>query len=129
MTHNTPGVNRDELIQRMVLNVIGDGLESLDWIVERVTTDGTDAGISVSEVEISKALIYLLSAGLASAFRVFPTRQPPELIEAVPHPEDMARWHYLMTEKGLVLHESDYKDWPFDDDGKVRKDWTPVFRD
>lgn len=125
MNSNSPKVDRGELIGRLVLNIVGDGYQDLKRIKERVTDDGTLAGMSISEVEITSTLLDLIANGLASAFRLFPSEEPPEAVQGVPELADLNKYYFLITDKGLALHGSEYKHWPFDDDGNPRKDWAP----
>jgi hypothetical protein len=76
-------MNRNELTRMFVLNEIGDDYENLEKIAKEVTALGTRCGLTLDLPEISNALMYLMEAGLARAYRLSPTR-PNEEIQVVP---------------------------------------------
>ncbi len=81
--------------------------------------------MSVSPREIMDALTQLIRVNLVKAYKLFPTKQPPEEVSGVPAPQEIDKYYFLPTEEGAALQLTDYPDWPFDSAGAVRQDWTP----
>jgi hypothetical protein len=116
-------MNRNELTRMFVLNEIGDDYENLEKIAKEVTALGTRCGLTLDLPEISNALMYLMEAGLARAYRLSPTR-PNEEIQVVPPQEQLPDLYFLATAKGAGEHQRLEQYWPFDDEGSLRQDWT-----
>jgi len=124
MSSKIANVNRSELIRMFVLNVISDDYEDLEMILEAVRNDGQRAGMAIGEPDVLAALTDLIRDGFATAYRLFPTKEPPQEISGVPPVADLTKYHYWVTDKGRAMQVSEYKDWPFDDSGDLRKDWN-----
>jgi hypothetical protein len=121
---------RAELVLRFTLNAICDDYENLSvTIAHEVTKDGADCGVRIEKAEIVAALAELLNRGWAKAYRMDGSGSgaPPE-IEGMPSLEEMedffGAWFYI-TGAGMKVQLADWEFWPFDDDNRLRKDWTP----
>jgi hypothetical protein len=119
-----PAMSRRELIEMFVLNEIGDGYETIKRVTPRVRDLMTECGLTLDEAEIPSALQGLISAGFARAYRLSGIL-PNEEIEGVPQLSDMAALYYTSTEEGASQHERNETRWPFDQENRLRADWTP----
>ena len=125
--------DRSELIRMFVLNEISDDYENFHWISEQVTKLGTKCGMKIRSSEILDALGNLVGAGLAKAYRLS-TTQPVKEIAGFPNRDEIERCYvksaqsycyFWITGQGRHRQSSIENDWPFDDDGSLRKDWSP----
>jgi len=105
-----------------VLEVIADDYESLQEIYEEVTEFGLRCGIHIQQTEIVEELVRLIETHLAKAFRLSPTK-PAEEINGVPPLNEIAECYFWVTPAGRRLQTSPSEDWPFDDNGCLRRDW------
>jgi hypothetical protein len=88
-------VNRRELIQRLVLNAICDDYENVDQVP------------SLSRAAWPRRISYPV---------------PGKLTESMPSLEVVEanfQTYFYITKQGMVLHRSDDKWWPFDDESKL----------
>ena len=113
----------------LVLDVIADDYENLDMVTAEVEKSSSRCGLSVRPDEVRLALVTLIETGLAKAFRLYATMQPPDEIEGVPPPGDMDNCYFWITPEGMKIQLSDYDSWPFDELGRLRKGWTPPAQD
>jgi hypothetical protein len=115
-------VNRRELIQRLVLNAICDDYENVDQVILRdVARDGAKLGLAVERSDVVGALAELIKGGLAKAYFLSSTGQAKGL-ESMPSLEVVEvnfQTYFYITKQGMVLHRSDDKWWPFDDESKL----------
>jgi hypothetical protein len=114
-----------------VLNSICDDYENLAVsIAGPVTEDGARCGLVIERPEIVRALTELVEGGLAKAYRLHGDGRTDfaEEMERRPSLDEMedprGPWFYI-TEAGRNVHRAEYQGWPFDDEGELRKDWTP----
>ncbi len=117
---------RSDFVRRSVLNSICDDFENVDQVILRdVSEDGAKCGLKVERWEIVDALTGLIEEGLAKAYLLsgslldpfsgeLPGMPPMDVME-----EDFKTYFYI-TKKGMELHLSDDKWWPFDDEGNRR---------
>jgi DNA gyrase subunit B len=117
-------VDRAELLRWMVLNEICDDYENVDQIIlPHVARDCAKLGWMIERSEIVEALAGLIEDGLAKAYLLSskaPATELPDMPE-IDKGEDDFRTYFLITTKGMDLHLSDECDWPFDDEGNVRR--------
>ena len=119
-------MERSELIRRMV-SEISDDYENVDQIIlPHVTKDCAKLGLAVERSEIVQSLGKLIVDGLAKAY-LFAGREPfPTELQGMPpldRVEEDFKSYFYITKKGLDLHLSDDKWWPFDDDGNPLPNW------
>jgi hypothetical protein len=118
--------SRRELIRLLTLNEISDDYENLTVsIAGPVTRVGKDCGLTIEKSEIVEALKELVELGWATAY----LPNPHELveIEGMPPLDNLegqdGAWFYI-TEAGRKF-QNEYDGYPFDEQGEMRKDWTP----
>ena len=121
---STVFVERSELIRMFVLDVIADDYENLDKIYGEVGQLAKKCGLAATAREIRQGLLDLIRTNLAKAYRLSP-RRPTEEISGVPSPDEIEECYFWVTDGGRQLQSSDYADWPFDETGSLRTDWSP----
>lgn len=122
---------RGDLVRRFVLDSICDDYEHLTISIgPDVTKLGVGCGLTIEKAEIVQALAELLEIGWAKAYRLHNDGRSKwaELREGMPSPEEMedpmGAWFYI-TEAGMKAELADWTPWPFDDEGELKKNWTP----
>lgn len=118
-------MTRREFVRRFVLNEIGDDYENLEHIAAIITREGNRCGLAISMEDIVHALVELIEAGLARAYKLDPFAPPIE-IEGVPPLKDIGDYffYFWATTKGMELHHSNDEWYPFQENGELRKDWV-----
>jgi hypothetical protein len=118
-------VKRSDLLEVLVLNVIGDNYEDLAHIGGRVGLDAGDCGMNFSLPELTHALAGIIRRGWASAYRL--SGKAPYAVElaGVPPAEEIADFYHTATAAGLAILAADIPGWPFDDHGKLLPGWSP----
>lgn len=116
-------MNRRELARMFVLDVIADDYENLEKICMEATGLSVRAGLSIMRSEILQALVDLIKADLAKAYRLT-TIPTAEEIQGVPPLEKFGDYYFWVTSKGRNIQVSDYPGWPFDENGLLRTDWV-----
>ena len=115
-------MDRNELIQWMVLDEICDDYENVDQIIlPTVARDCAKLGFVVERSHVVNALRELIEGGLARAYLLSGIR--PEELPGMPSldvVEEDFKTYFYVTPKGQELHLSDDSWWPFDDDGNPR---------
>jgi hypothetical protein len=106
------------------LNEIGDDYENVSKIYSEVSKISTQSRLTIGRAEVVQALIDLIQADLARAYRLSTTQREEELPN-LPRPDEMEELYFWATAKGRDLQVSDQSWWPFDEDGALRKDWSP----
>ena len=102
-------MNRAEFVQRLVLNAICDDFENVDQVIlPEVAEQGSKCWLKIDRAEVVAALTALVHAGMAKAYDL-----------------GTDRTYFYSTESGRALHQSDAAWWPFDDEGELRRDWSP----
>jgi hypothetical protein len=117
-------MTRKELVCRFVLNEIGDDYENLEHIRSLIAKEAERCGLVISIVEIAQALVDLMEAGLAKAYKLTPTRRTAEEVPSVPSLDRIGEYYFWATPKGIELQVSDGDWYPFDENGELRKDWV-----
>jgi hypothetical protein len=119
-------MTRIEFVRRFVLIEIADDYEDLEHIYSLVARDSLRSGLTVQKPEIIHALVELIEAGLATAYRLSGS-SPAQKIQGVPPRAEIedSYIHFWATPKGRELVVSDRDWWPFDDEGALRRDWSP----
>jgi len=120
-------MNRHELVRRFVLNSICDDYENVDQVILRdVAADGDRCGLTIDRSEIVATLRGLIEDGLAKAYLLSGRKPYATEFQSMPQidliEEDFKTYFYI-TKKGIDLHLSDDKSFPFDDDDNLRPDW------
>jgi|SRR5580692_5909154 hypothetical protein len=121
-------MNRSELIQRMVLNVMCDDYENVDQIIlPHVARDCAKLGIIVERSEIVKELGELVARGMAKAY-LLSSREPFSVeLEGMPPldiVEENFETYFYPTKKGMDFHLSNHTWWPLDDDDESLPNWS-----
>jgi len=121
-------INRNELIRTFVLMIVADDYEYFDKVSDDVSERGRQCGLAVNQSEVMRALLSLIEAGLAKAYRYHPApiNSFEEIQGAPPQEEISNRWstYFWITPKGQeILASNRERYWPFDDEGLLRKDW------
>jgi len=114
-----------------VLDGIADDYENLQQIAKQVASLSSDCGTTIELSEILIALGDLVGAGLAKAYRL--SSSEPEEICKMPAASEIGSpylttandIYFLVTTKGMDLQLSPNKDWPFDENNLLRRDWAP----
>lgn len=117
-------MKRKEIAVMFVLDVIADDYENLEMIDMEVSELGRRCGMNLGHVEIRSALLHLIEAGLAKAYRLSPVRPPEELV-GPPSLNEIDGVYFFRTEEGREAQLLDFEGWPFDEQGLLRKDWIP----
>jgi len=109
------------------LNAMCDDYENIDQIIlPEVARDCAKLGFSVERSEIVKALSELLRDGLAKGYLLSATEPFSTELQGMP-PVDVVeeefKTYFYPTKKGMDLHLSDDKWWPFDDENNVLPNW------
>jgi hypothetical protein len=119
-------MRRDKLIAGLVLNEITDDYESAEHIVDVLQRySGEEGFVVVNAEEITRALLGLVQAGLARAYRITFSSLDAVELRADSTPEDVAPLHFYITEEGRVLQSSEEHS-PFDDEGNLKQEWRPT---
>jgi len=124
-------MRRSELVRTFVLNGIADDYENLEQITKQVDGLSAGCGMTIQSSEILEALGDLVGAGLAKAYRL--SSSEPEEICKMPAASEIGSpylttandIYFLVTTKGMDLQLSPKKDWPFDENNLLRRDWAP----
>ena len=107
-------MDRDQLIQRLVLNEISDDYENLDQIIfPHLAEGGVRLGLTITRSEAIDTLKVLVARGFAKAYEL--SGPEPREIDGVPPLDvegDFRTWFYI-TKEGMVFHEGDDTWWPF----------------
>jgi hypothetical protein len=91
-------MERNKLIQGLVMDSIADDYEDLSMVVREVSTWASERGSSVAKSDIKKALLDLIRDGLAAAYRLTPSTR--EKIQGRPESDMLGKCHFLLTEEG-----------------------------
>jgi hypothetical protein len=77
--------------------------------------------------EIESALRELVDAGLVKVYKLYPSSRPPDIFGGMPPAEEMVEHgaYFYITPEGMTLHLAEFEGWPFDEDNKLRENWTP----
>lgn len=117
-------MTRKELVRRFVLNEIGDDYENVEHIHTLIARDSSRCGLEISRPDIVQGLRELIETGLAKAYKLTPTRRTAEEVTGVQSVDQMDDYYFWATPKGRDLQSSDDDWYPFDESGKIRKDWA-----
>ncbi len=114
------------------LNSMSDDYENLTVsIMPSVNRDAAVGGMTIEKPEVVHALQELVELGWAKAWQCTGTEITEEF-DHIPSLEEMegeepggfsGAWFYI-TEAGRKV-QNEYDAWPFDEQGEMRKDWTP----
>jgi len=119
------GMDRSELVRRLVLSEIADDYENVDQIIlPSVAKLGVKLGLSIDRSEISDALRSLVGDGLAKAYLLSGKEPFSTEIQGLPAldvVEENFKTYFYITEKGNAFQLSDNTWWPFDDEGNPRE--------
>jgi hypothetical protein len=118
-------MTRSDLLKMFVLNEISDEYLKVAEITKRVEDLGSACGMILEPNEIIRALGDLMQTKLARGYLLTPTSKPPKEIGRIPAPADMEKYYFRVTKKGMERQLALDKDWPFDADNVLRKDWHP----
>jgi hypothetical protein len=109
----------------LTLNELSDDYENLTVSIMPGINRDSDRGMVIEKSEVVEALQELVELGWATAYLA----KSNELVEI----EGMApldnldghdgAWFYI-TDAGRKA-QNEFEGWPFDDEGELRKDWTP----
>jgi hypothetical protein len=108
-------MQRNEIIDTLVLNEVSDDYEDLDHIVSGIATLPFAFPLKIEVHEVEAALQRLIASGYVQAYDLFVL---PPLNAQIPgplKPEEIDRYYFLQTAKGKTLHAS--LAWPPDDQG------------
>jgi len=112
-------VNRHEQIRVLVLNEIADDYEEPTHIREMISREFQPGGCEVDGNEILDALLDLLRAGLAKAYKLSSVAPYVEVAASSDLPE-LGRCYFWITPEGVnVLRNWKKQRWPFDDEGEI----------
>ena len=118
-------MNRDELVRLLVLDSIADDYENVDQIIlGEVGEQLAKMGMTIKRQEIVNALGGLIQDGLAKAY-LLSAREPYSTeLQGMPSlevvEEDFQTYFYI-TKKGVDVLLDGRIEWPFDDEGNVRR--------
>lgn len=120
-------MNRRELVRRLVLNSICDDYENVDQaILHDVAAYGARCRLTIDRSEIVDALAGLVEEGLAKAYLLSDTKPHCTELQDMPRidliAEDLKTYFYI-TKKGMDLHLSGDKSFPFDNEDNLRPGW------
>jgi hypothetical protein len=120
-------MTRAELIRLFALNSFCDDYEDIEQITLSISRDSTDCGMTISPAEIIDVLRELIEMGYAKAWRLSCRGEPPKEYDGMPPLEDVEPFeaYFYITPEGMKIHMADHPGWPFDDNGELRRDWTP----
>ena len=116
-------MNRRELTQSFVRDVMADDYENWDKIVEEVSQSGACCGVTIPLDLIAIALRDVIELGLAKAYRVMEFNRFEEL-SGMPPSDEIEDCYYYLTQAGKALQLAPDDNWPFNDDGSVREGWV-----
>jgi hypothetical protein len=112
----------------LVLNSVSDSYENLSVsIAPTVTKDGEECGVEITKSDMVAALEELLRRGWVKAYRLTSDGNPPVEFDHAPTVEEMEDFNgawFDMTDAGRIIQQT-WEFYPWDDDGELRKDWTP----
>ena len=117
-------MNRREFVRLSVLDAICDDYENIDQIIlQHVVRQGAKLGLTIERSEVVDALGELVRDGLAKAFDL--STRPFTELPGMPSLEVVADQftYFYVTPKGMTIQLSDDVDWPFDDQGRPRREW------
>jgi|SRR5579862_9698313 len=118
---NGSTLTRAELLRMFVLDAIADDYENLELISGHVTKLGAKCGLTILRSEVFHALAGLIKDGLASAYLIDRTA---EKVQGMPPPDEVEAHYFWVTETGRELQLAEYPDWPFDEAGSLRENWS-----
>ena len=124
-------MNRTELVERLILNAISDDFENVDQVIfPYVAGQAAKCGLTIDRSEIVGLLGTLVAGGLAKAYDLSGWARDPFSGELQGMPpldvvEENFRTYFYITQKGIDFHLQDATQWPFDDEGELRRDWKP----
>jgi hypothetical protein len=123
-------MHRRELVRMFVLDGIADDYENLEQITKHVASLSADCGMTIQSSEILEVLGDLVGAGLAKAYRL--SSDGAKEIDGMPSAHEIGSpfltteddIYFWVTKKGMDLQFSPSKDWPFDENNRLRSDWA-----
>jgi hypothetical protein len=114
------------LVRMLTLNEMSDDYENLAVSLEMPLLQmGREAGFAIERSDIVEALKELVELGWAKAWHL--TSAAAEEFDHLPSLEEMEDFYgawFHITDAGRKA-QNEYDAWPFDDEGEIRKDWTP----
>jgi hypothetical protein len=118
-------MNRGELVRLLVLNAISDDYENVDQVILRYVVEQlAKLGMAIERSEIVIALGGLIQDGLAKAYLLSGTEPYSTEFRGMPPldvVEENFKTYFNITKKGRDLLLADKTDWPFDDEGNLRR--------
>jgi hypothetical protein len=119
------------LIRMFVLDAISDDYEDRQKILEHVADLSSRSGCRLVPEDVDTALTELVSDGFARAYWLSAKAPPVELAGMPPGQSELTvhdGYYFWATPAGRALQMADFPDWPFTDNGELRRDWLPPMK-
>ena len=116
---------RNEFVRMLALDAIADDYEDLEIIYSHVTSHGARCGVTIQPAEIRRELLHLIELGWAEVWELSPWRPNKRIEDPKADQLDLEKYYYYVSETGRPVQLADWPDWPFDENGDLRADWTP----
>ncbi len=116
----------NEPISILLLASIWDGYTTFEFIQMRMDDLARRLKTDFSRDEILTTLRKLTDLGYLKAWRL-DQGDPPREYEGMPPLEHIRpyRAYFEITPSGMEVQRANYPGWPFDDNQKIRKGWSP----
>jgi hypothetical protein len=112
---------RYDLARRTILNSVCDDYESYEYILDQLDKFSVEFRVFFTQDEVLCALRDLLAEELIAAYVLTPDSAPSRFTAPS---SGLSAHYYWITPSGMVLHQTPFEDWPFDQEGNPRVDWT-----
>jgi hypothetical protein len=94
-------MNREDRIAPLVMRAIADDYEDMEMVVFEVSRWADEEGLAVSPAEISACLTRLIEQGMAAAYLLRPTAEPPKPVQYLPQSDVAKQYTFLLTDRGI----------------------------